>query len=105
MNSIAWAQGEGAAPGAGGMFGALLPLMLIFVIFYFLLILPQRKKQKQHREMVKNLKKGDNVVTTGGVLGIVTRIKPEYVEVQVAEKVIVKVQRSAISGLRSKQQA
>ncbi|TES87162.1 preprotein translocase subunit YajC, partial [Candidatus Aerophobetes bacterium] len=83
-----------------GMFGALIPLMLIFVIFYFLLILPQRKKQKQHKEMVKNLKKGDRVVTTGGVYGTVTRIKPDHVEVEVADKVRLRVQRGAISALR-----
>ncbi|MCK4926553.1 preprotein translocase subunit YajC [Candidatus Aerophobetes bacterium] len=82
------------------MFGALVPLMLIFVIFYFLLILPQRKKQKQHKEMVKNLKKGDRVVTTGGVYGTVTRIKPDHVEVEVADKVKLRVQRGAISALR-----
>jgi preprotein translocase subunit YajC len=82
------------------MFGALVPLMLIFVIFYFLLILPQRKKQKQHKEMVKNLKKGDRVVTTGGVYGTVIRIKPDHVEVEVADKVRLRVQRGAISALR-----
>lgn len=99
MNSIAWAQnGQGA--GAGGMFGALVPLMLIFVIFYFLLILPQRKKQKQHREMVKTLKRGDRVVTSGGVYGTVTRVKPDHVEVEVADKVRLRVQRGSISALR-----
>jgi len=70
------------------------------VIFYFLLILPQRKKQKLHKEMVKNLKKGDRVVTTGGVYGTVTRIKPDHVEVEVADKVRLRVQRGAISALR-----
>lgn len=99
MNSIAWAA-NGQGTGAGGMFGALVPLMLIFVIFYFLLILPQRKKQKQHKEMVKNLKKGDRVVTTGGVYGTVTRIKPDHVEVEVADKVRLMIQRGAISALR-----
>ena len=97
MDSIAWATN---GQGAGGMFGALVPLMLIFVIFYFLLILPQRKKQKQHREMVKNLKKGDRVVTSGGIFGTVTRVKPDYVEVEVAEKLTLRVQRGSISGLR-----
>ncbi|TET44699.1 preprotein translocase subunit YajC [Candidatus Aerophobetes bacterium] len=82
------------------MFGTLMPLVLIFVIFYFLLILPQRRKQKQHREMVTNLKKGDKVITTGGVFGTVTRVKPEYLEVEVAEKLRIRVQRSSISALR-----
>ncbi len=100
MNSIAWAQNGQGATGARGMFGTLMPLVLIFVIFYFLLILPQRRKQKQHREMVTNLKKGDKVITTGGVFGTVTRVKPEYLEVEVAEKLRIRVQRSSISALR-----
>jgi preprotein translocase subunit YajC len=100
VDSIAWATNGQGATGAGGMFGALIPLMLIFVIFYFLLILPQRRKQKQHREMVKNLKKGDKVVTMGGIFGTVTRVKPEYLEVELAEKVKVRVQRGSISALR-----
>ncbi|MBA7638360.1 Sec translocon accessory complex subunit YajC [subsurface metagenome] len=100
MNSIAWAQNGQGATGVGGMFGTLMPLVLIFVIFYFLLILPQRRKQKQHREMVKNLKKGDKVVTTGGVFGTVTRVKPDYLEVEVAEKLRLRIQRSSISALR-----
>ncbi len=100
MDSIAWAQNGQGTTGATGLFGTLMPLVLIFVIFYFLLILPQRKKQRQHREMVKNLKKGDKVITTGGVFGTVTRVKPEYLEVEVAEKLRIRVQRSSISGLR-----
>lgn len=93
--------GQAAAPaGAGGIFGALLPLMLIFVIFYFLLILPQRKKQKAHAEMVKNLKNGDKVITTGGIYGTVTKIKKDNVEIEIASQIKVKVQRSCISQLR-----
>lgn len=100
MDSIAWAQNGQGATGAGVMFRTWMPLVLIFVIFYFLLILPQRRKQNQHREMVKNLKKGDKVVTTGGVFGTLTRVKPEYLEVEVAEKLRIRVQRSSISALR-----
>jgi preprotein translocase subunit YajC len=93
--------GEAAAPaGVGGIFGALMPLMLIFVIFYFLLILPQRKKQKAHAEMVKNLKNGDKVITTGGIYGTVTKIKKDNVEIEIASQIKVKVQRSCISQLR-----
>lgn len=93
--------GQAAAPaGVGGIFGALMPLMLIFVIFYFLLILPQRKKQKAHAEMVKNLKNGDKVITTGGIYGTVTKIKKDNVEIEIASQIKVKVQRSCISQLR-----
>ena len=102
MWAVALAQsGEAAASGGlGGIFGALMPLVLIFVIFYFLLIVPQRKKQKAHTEMVKNLKNGDKVVTTGGLYGTVTKIKGNYVELEIASQVRVRVQRSCVSQLR-----
>lgn len=101
MWAVALAQsGEAAAPGGlGGIFGALMPLMLIFVIFYFLLILPQRKKQKAHTEMVKNLKNGDKVVTTGGIYGTIVRLKGNYVEIEIASQVKIRIQRSCVSQL------
>lgn len=100
MWAVALAGQAGASAGVGGIFGALMPLMLIFVIFYFLLILPQRKKQKAHAEMVKNLKNGDKVITTGGIYGTVTKIKKDNVEIEIASQIKVKVQRSCISQLR-----
>ena len=94
-------SGEAAAPaGLGGIFGALMPLMLIFVIFYFLLIVPQRKKQKAHAAMVKNLKNGDKIITSGGVYGTVTKLKGNYVEIEVASQVKIRVQRSYVTQLR-----
>jgi len=99
MLSIAWAA-NGQSQGAGGLFGAMVPLILIFVIFYFLLILPQRKRQKEHQRMIENVKKGDKIVTSGGLYGTITRVKKNYVEVEIANQVVVKVQRSAISALR-----
>ncbi len=99
MFNVAWAT-NGQVGGAGGLFGALVPLILIFVIFYFLLILPQRRKQREHAEMIKNLKKGDRVITTGGIYGTITRLKKNYVELEVANQVVLKVQRNAISQLR-----
>lgn len=100
MYAIAWAIDGQVAPGAGGMFGALMPLILIFVIFYFLLILPQRRKQKEHREMVRNLKKGDKIITTGGIYGTITRIKKSHVEIEVANQIRLRVQRTCVSQLR-----
>ena len=100
MHAVAWAIDGQVAPGAGGMFGALMPLILIFVIFYFLLILPQRRKQKEHREMVRNLKKGDKIITTGGVYGTITRLKKSYVEIEVANQIRLRVQRTCVSQLR-----
>ena len=102
MYSIAWAANETGA-GAGGLFGAFVPLILIFVIFYFLLIVPQRRKQKEHQEMIKNLKKGDKVVTNGGVYGTITKLKKNYIEIEVANNVVLRVQRSAVSHLRGEE--
>ena len=73
--------------------GAFLPLILIFVVFYVLLIRPQQKKVKQHREMISNLKRGDKIITTGGIIGVITKVKDnkelsldisENVEIQIA---------------------
>lgn len=78
------------------MFGA------IFVLFYFLLIRPQQKRQKQHREMVGNLKKGDEVVTVGGTLGKITDLGENFVSLEVADGVEVKVQRHAVQSMMPK---
>ena len=99
MIDIAYAMGTGGgASGEGGGFGALVPLILMFVIFYFLLIRPQQKKQKLHREMITSLKKGDRVMTTGGLYGRITGLTDTVVTLEIAEKVRVKVGRSNISG-------
>lgn len=99
MIDIAYAMGTGGgASGQGGGFGALVPLILMFVIFYFLLIRPQQKKQKLHREMITSLKKGDRVMTTGGLYGRITGLTDTVVTLEIAEKVRVKVGRSNIAG-------
>jgi len=98
--AVAWAFNGQGAPGAGGMITTLMPLVLIFVIFYFLLIMPQRRKQKEHQQMVRNLKKGDKIVTTGGVYGTIIGLKKNYVEIEVANQVRLRVQRSCINQLR-----
>jgi preprotein translocase subunit YajC len=80
-----------------------LPLVLIFVVFYFLLILPQQKKQKDHRTMLDALRRGDRVVTGGGILATVSRVVgPEEVELDIAAGVRVRVLRSTISNVLSK---
>ena len=76
----AYAQAEGG--GVESLMG-LLPLVLIFGVFYFLLIRPQNKRQKEHREMVENISKGDEVTTAGGMLGKVTEVKDNFVQIQV----------------------
>ena len=80
---------------SGSGIGQFIPLILIFVIFYFFLIRPQQKKVKEHKLMVENLKRGDNVVTTGGIVGSIERvIDGEKVEVLISENVKVEVVKS-----------
>jgi len=100
MYGVALAVNGQAVSGAGGMFTSLMPFILIFVIFYFLLILPQRRKQKEHRQMIGNLKKGDKVITTGGIYGTITNLKKSYVEIEAANQVRLRVQRGCVSQLR-----
>jgi len=100
--SNAWAAAPAAAQTPQGMIESLLPLAVIFVIFYFLLIRPQAKRAKDHKKMVEALSKGDEVVTSGGVLGKVTALGENFVEVEVAENTRVKVQRQMISTLMPK---
>ncbi len=92
------------AQGAGGQESlmSLLPLVLIFVVFYFLLIRPQTKRQKEHREMVEALKAGDEITTAGGLLGKVTEVKENFVRVQLADNLVVTVQRHTISAVMPK---
>lgn len=81
----------------GSAFGALLPLILIFFVFYFLLILPQQKKQKQHKKMLDELKEGDKVVTVGGMVGTVSKIKDNIVTIELRDGVKIDFLRNAIS--------
>jgi preprotein translocase subunit YajC len=96
--SDAWAQGD---PIGGGLLG-LLPFVLIIVVFYFLLIRPQQKRQKQHREMVTNIKKGDEVVTNGGTLGRISDVGENFVTLEISNGVEIKVQSQAIQTMMPK---
>ena len=97
--STAWAQAGGSG-GGGDIFTAMLPLVLIFAVFYFLLIRPQQKKMKTHQQMIGNLRRGDKIVTGGGIHGTVTKILNDAeVMVEIAEGVRVKIARGTISTL------
>jgi preprotein translocase subunit YajC len=100
--SPAYAQAAGGGGGFGGL-EPLLPLILIFVVFYFLLIRPQQKKQKAHRELIANLRRGDRVVTAGGVIGQVTRVVDDReLMLEIAEGVRVRVMRAMVSEVLTK---
>jgi preprotein translocase subunit YajC len=91
-------QAGGQKSGGSGLM-MILPLVLMFAIFYFLLIRPQQKKTKMHREMLTKLKRGDRVVTTGGLHGRITGIDDQVVVMEISEKVRVKVNRGAVAGV------
>jgi len=97
--SSAYAQSQG--PAGGGLAG-FLPLILIFVVFYFMLIRPQMKRAKEHRQMVGALAKGDEVVTNGGLLGKVTEVGESFIHLQLADNVEIKLQRQAVASVMPK---
>jgi preprotein translocase subunit YajC len=89
--------------GGSDMLVSLLPFLLIFVIMYFLILRPQQKRAKEHQELVKNLRRGDTVITSGGLMGKVTKVvDDEQIEVEIAEGVRVRQVRSMVSGVRAK---
>ena len=101
LESIAYAmgQGPGVGEGGGGGFGAFIPLILMFAIFSFLLIRPQQKKAKQHRELLSNLKKGDHILTGGGFYGRIIAISGDVLTVDLGNEMKVKINRGFVSGL------
>lgn len=99
----AFAQDAGGAASGMAAFGQFLPLILIFVIMYFLLIRPQQKKLKDHRAMVEALRRGDQIVTQGGIIGKVTNVKENgELEVEIATGVKVRVVKSSVTQVLSK---
>ncbi|HNQ18147.1 MAG TPA: preprotein translocase subunit YajC [Smithellaceae bacterium] len=105
MTSIAYAMGGnpgGAAGGAESGWGFILPMIVIFVIFYFLLIRPQQKKQKELKAMIDNLAYGDTVITSGGIHGKITGLTDTIATLEIADKVRIKVSRSAIGAIIQK---
>jgi preprotein translocase subunit YajC len=99
----AFAQGTSALPG-GDMILQLVPFVLIFVIMWFLIIRPQQRRAKEHQELIRNVRRGDTIVTSGGFIGKVTKVADEAaeIEVEIAEGVRVKVVRAMISEVRAK---
>jgi preprotein translocase subunit YajC len=101
--SPAFAQAAAGQPSAGAAFAQFLPIILIFVIFYFLLIRPQQKRMKEHRAMVDALRRGDEVITSGGIVGKVSKVQDDgKIEVEIAEGVKVKVIKHTITQVLNK---
>ncbi|SHO65740.1 protein translocase subunit yajC [Pseudoxanthobacter soli DSM 19599] len=105
MNFItpAYAQAAGASPGPVDMVMQFAPFLVIIVIMYFLILRPQRQRQKQHQEMISNVRRGDTIVTSGGLIGKIVKVVDEAeVQVELSEGIRVRVLRSAIQDVRAK---
>jgi preprotein translocase subunit YajC len=105
MIGLAFAMGTppgGAVPGGQNPIASLIPLILMFAIFYFLLIRPQQKKAKEHRAMMETLKKGDQVVTAGGIHGKITAVDDSVVTLEIASGVNIKVNKGHIATITEK---
>ena len=103
FTTSAFAQGFGGAGGEGGMLMSLLPFVLIFVIMYFLILRPQQKRVKAHQELVKNVRRGDTVITNGGLVGKVTKVvDDEQIEIEIADNVRIRQVRGMITDVRAK---
>ncbi|MEI6259799.1 MAG: preprotein translocase subunit YajC [Deltaproteobacteria bacterium] len=105
MVNVAYAMGQlgAGSPGSAGGLASFIPLVLMFVIFYFLLIRPQQKKTKEHREMIAGVKKGDRIITSGGIHGQVTAVDDTTVTVEISDKVRVKLNRANVAGMAQAQ--
>lgn len=99
MIGTAYAMGQsGAATQApGGVFAQFIPIVIMFVIIYFLLIRPQQKKMKEHKEMMGNLKKGDKIVTSGGVYGTITSVAETTINLEIADKIEIKLDKACVN--------
>jgi len=96
LNFIAQAAPQ---PGAGSLFGGMLPIILLFAAMYFLMIAPQRKKQKEHDKMLKALTTGDEIVTSGGIYGQITNVKEDRFVVRVAENTKIEIGKGFVSAV------
>ena len=105
FSTSAYAQGifGGGAGGEGSMLMSLLPFALIFVIMYFLILRPQQKRAKQHQDLVKAVRRGDTVITNGGLIGKVTKVvDDDQIEIEIADGVRIRHVRSMVSDVRAK---
>lgn len=97
---LAWAEEGGASSPFGGGLGMFLPLIVIFVIFYLLIFRPQQKQQKMRKKMLADLKRGDEVITNGGIYGKIMELQEAFVMLQISSNVTVKLDRSQVNTVR-----
>lgn len=104
MFDVAWAmapaQGSGPQDGTMSFISSVLPIILVFIVFYFLLIRPQQKRAKEHKKLLENLKKGDKIITTGGICGVIESVETNTVVLKIAENVKIKLNRGYVAGIR-----
>ncbi len=98
MSGIAWAQGAGGAAGPGPLVN-LMPIALMFVILYFLMIRPQQKRAREHETMVQNLKRGDEIVTTGGIHGKIHAVADKILTVEIAPNIRIRLERDQVANV------
>ncbi len=99
---ISNAHAEGAAAPQGGGFMEFLPLIALLAVFYFLVLRPQQKRAKEHKALMEALQKGDEVVTIGGVMGKVTKVSEDSAAIEIADNVVIQVQKAAIQNVLPK---
>ncbi len=90
--------------GAGGLLGALMPFVLIFGVFYFLIIVPQRRRQKALQDMIAAIKSGDRIITSGGIIATVTAVREKSLLVRSADKSLLEISRSSVSGMQGEEE-
>lgn len=100
--AYAAAQGAGGASEGGALWSFVVPMVLMVAIFYFLLIRPQQKKSKEHKALLDNLKKGDRVITNGGLIGTIVNLDDQIVNLEIADKVRIELGRPYIAGFAPK---
>lgn len=106
MLTLAFAQsaaGSGGAQTQGSPLMGMMPIAIIFIIFYFLLIRPQKKQQQEHAKMIEGLAKNDEVITSGGIYGTIVNIQNDVVTLRIDDNTRIKIQRGSVSKLRKKQ--
>jgi preprotein translocase subunit YajC len=104
MFALIFALSGGGGEGSPSLITSFIPILLIFVIFYFLLIRPQQKKQRQHQDMVSALRRGDKIVTNGGLYGTVVDVKEHILVLKIAEDVKIELVKSAVATIIEKRE-